>query len=196
MFTHPLVECDVRLTSWCLEKRFTKGLNVELFSSQLALPTDQLLARRLELNDPQRLGIWRRQQSLPWAVYLRIRELYGTPTFHEVPDMERRRQPVRLPLAFNRLIEARDPASAAPVAPSAPVVPATPELPTTPPAEPATVVVRLEVVGPASGELQLQRLEALVRGLDNKLEALEDRLATLQVNRPTPPARQVFPHRR
>lgn len=98
-----------KLTDYVLEYRTTgPDFDVAHFFESLVTPSWQQVAQRFKLPNPQRFVYWRTHKFLPWAVYLALRDIYGTPKFHQVPSVKRSRQPTRLPGWFNKYLTLSD----------------------------------------------------------------------------------------
>jgi len=97
-----------------LESRITEGLDVGSFLTSLNCPPLHLVAKRLHLGSPLKFTYWRSHKYLPWAVYIALRDIYGTPKFHEVPRIGRAKRAVRIPEQLQKYLEVIDLAPKAP----------------------------------------------------------------------------------
>lgn len=202
------------MVRWCLEHRMTVGLNVKAFYATLGLPAFAVVAARIGLNDKQRLGYWRSQGRLPYAVYLALEEAYGgSRDVGPRASYAHVRQPTRLPMSFQRFVEGALAPGEAPLEP-APEAPAA-EAPVdravnTPPYSPhgqATVPIQLGLAGEASLTVRIEvqpvppppaLLPDRERQLLQRIQTLQDELAELTARRngiTEPPPADIDPRR-
>lgn len=97
-----------RTENTVLESRVTEGLDIVAFLNSLAAPPLNVVAKRLHLNSPLKFNYWRQHQYLPWALYLALRDIYGTPKFHEIPKMARAKRAIRVPVQLQKYVEYTD----------------------------------------------------------------------------------------